>query len=730
MTQTTKKRNYFLVLMLAIFFAASACVFALIGANTVVRAEEPSDAETIVKPTTLEELRAADPAKLAKLESFDERDYDLVPLKDRNQVGTNLCWAFATTAAVEINILRNGLDPTLTNETIDFSEKYLGWSRVNRDGSVDPLGNTDGFTYSGSGDSWSQIGSPADAAQIMLQWVAPVNQTVPTLTDINSDENARIKSRSDVAFYAEEAIFLDVTDRNAIKEAIIKYGAVTSSFKFAHSSYRNAKYYSGKNVSDPATHACVIIGWDDTIDKNLFQGGTKPSENGAWILRESYEESSHGGDGCFYLSYNTDFPQNTVIAYNMARTTDYDNNYYYDGNIKSTLSIKSSGTTSAAAVFKSKSNLESKKVELLKAVNIGVDTVTGSKTLKVDIYTGVAAASDPQSASNNPTSGTLRVTKEVTINSNGGHLVTLDEPIELREGEYFSVVASVTSCGIMSCSVNGMNADNTRTYFYDNVKKVWKNMLDYDITGVARIKAFTVEEVDERTDLYKCSVSIENNEFSYTGSAIAPAVTITNGNVTLTSDDYTVTYEDNIYVGQATATVTGKGNYKGTVRLTFNIVRANRIITVIIEDRTFGESYNEPIVSGEGIDEGDVGFMYSDAIDGDYSTNVPTAVGTYYVIAIIRESANYLMATSEPVQFKILASGQQDDDGNSGDNGDNNDQEPEPGKDDFTPPQGMCATFTFGGGSGLGMGVGVAAFALILALSLALVFRKRATNKK
>ena len=58
----------------------------------------------------------------------------------------------------------------------------------------------------------------------------------------------------------------------------------------------------------------------------------------------------------------------------------------------------------------------------------------------------------------------------------------------------------------------------------------------------------------------------------YTGSAIEPTVTVKDGRKTLTAGtDYTVTYKDNTNVGTATATVTGKGNYTGSVEAKFNI---------------------------------------------------------------------------------------------------------------------------------------------------------------
>lgn len=59
---------------------------------------------------------------------------------------------------------------------------------------------------------------------------------------------------------------------------------------------------------------------------------------------------------------------------------------------------------------------------------------------------------------------------------------------------------------------------------------------------------------------------------TYTGAAIQPTVTLTDGETTLTlGTDYTVAYSNNTNAGTATVTVTGKGNYAGTATATFTI---------------------------------------------------------------------------------------------------------------------------------------------------------------
>lgn len=65
--------------------------------------------------------------------------------------------------------------------------------------------------------------------------------------------------------------------------------------------------------------------------------------------------------------------------------------------------------------------------------------------------------------------------------------------------------------------------------------------------------------------------SIPNQK--YTGSKITPNISVKYNNKTLVKNkDYTISFEKNTYVGTATATIKGNGNYTGTKSITFKIV--------------------------------------------------------------------------------------------------------------------------------------------------------------
>jgi len=72
----------------------------------------------------------------------------------------------------------------------------------------------------------------------------------------------------------------------------------------------------------------------------------------------------------------------------------------------------------------------------------------------------------------------------------------------------------------------------------------------------------------------------------YTGSAVNPYFWIADGKTVLEKDkDYTVEIKDNVEIGTGTVTVTGKGDYTGTITKTFEIDP----VTVIAESVTIGK---------------------------------------------------------------------------------------------------------------------------------------------
>lgn len=86
-------------------------------------------------------------------------------------------------------------------------------------------------------------------------------------------------------------------------------------------------------------------------------------------------------------------------------------------------------------------------------------------------------------------------------------------------------------------------------------------------------------EIAEQS-LKLAAITLENSSYTYTGTEIKPKVTkVTVGDKTLIeTEDYTVSYSDNVNAGTAKVTITGAGNYTGTKEETFTIDKADLTI--------------------------------------------------------------------------------------------------------------------------------------------------------
>lgn len=106
------------------------------------------------------------------------------------------------------------------------------------------------------------------------------------------------------------------------------------------------------------------------------------------------------------------------------------------------------------------------------------------------------------------------------------------------------------------------------------------------VTGIGNCsgtatKTFTIEPIEIT------SATLSNTVYSYTGTELKPEVIVKYGEKTLVSGtDYLITYRDNLNVGTATATVTGIGNYTGTIKNTFEIT-VQVITDAVLETDSF-----------------------------------------------------------------------------------------------------------------------------------------------
>ena len=101
---------------------------------------------------------------------------------------------------------------------------------------------------------------------------------------------------------------------------------------------------------------------------------------------------------------------------------------------------------------------------------------------------------------------------------------------------------------------------------------------NYTITFVAGVLTVNAKTVKDEPGVGESQIIIELSptEYAYDGNEKKPAVTVKDGETTISSNEYTVSYANNVKVGTATVTITDNagGNYTVSGKKTFVIYRA------------------------------------------------------------------------------------------------------------------------------------------------------------
>ena len=150
-------------------------------------------------------------------------------------------------------------------------------------------------------------------------------------------------------------------------------------------------------------------------------------------------------------------------------------------------------------------------------------------------------------------------------------------------------------------------------------------------------QAETVKVYIRQAGIARADVAVAGESFTYTGSPITPAVSVTlkNGTQLMKDRDYTLAYTNHTNAGTATVTVTGIGNYIGTAKKTFVISKAAapEISWPTASAITCGEKVSDSRLSGGSTQYGT--FAWSDAV----KDTIPT-VGTSSYKVVFTPSAD------------------------------------------------------------------------------------------
>ena len=534
------------------------------GSRYVATGYRQLDEEYQIIPDVLSNDNSSiDGMEIAKAATYPAayRTENLPAVRDQGIYG--VCWSFSTISLIETNLIKKNL----ASSDIDLSELHLvnyTYNCVN-----DPLGGLEGDVnkFDTSYGSVMQYGGNVEmAANSLLDWEGAVNEDVVpyTIDYIRQVENEQLNDSlaygKDVA-HVQNFYRVNITSRDDVKKAVMDYGAVSISYFSDQSSDWSTDNYNSSTAAYycpnayTSNHAVTIVGWDDDYSADNF--ATTPDGNGAWIVRNSWG-SYYGKEGYFYLSYYDKSIYTVGYALEAELSNNYDNNYQYDGAMLYGY-MGYGGSNKYANIFEAKANQDGS--ENIKAVSF----MTGRSTnlnYTVSIYTNLTDETNPES-------GTLAAQKSGITTYDGTYTVNLDSPVEINEGNKFSVVVEVRNASGKTSYLayersmqSGMAGYWCTASAKENQSFVANPYGYWDDFGKARscnfiIKAFTDNET--QTPVVEVeSVSLNKSEMTLTeGKSETLAATVTPEN----AENKSITWSSNneaVAIVDVNGTVTAK----------------------------------------------------------------------------------------------------------------------------------------------------------------------------
>lgn len=459
----------------------------------------------------------------------------------KNQLYGGNCWAFSALAALESCILKaSGKELDLSEENMkNLMELYsdFGWQMDTNQGGYNNM-----------------------AIGYLTSWLGPIDEINDTYDDFST-----LSPLLDSLMHIQNVLFLkrdNYTDNDAIKMAILKYGAVSTGICYYSEYLKGNSYYCYK-IFDYPNHAVSIVGWNDTYSKDNFWGN--PEVDGAWIVKNSWGES-WGDGGYFYVSYcdrklaqvGTSESAYTFILNDSRR---YDNNYQYDIIGKTGYFSSNEDQIYYQNIFKATNN------EILTAVSTYFEKLTN---WDLSIYVN----------------DILKLTQN-GVNDAGYYTIRLNELIPLSIGDSFKIIFKISGNGTFRIPISEksytnkfLSKEGLSFFSYDG--STWFDLYTSSTPSVASIKAFTL--------LNKVNTNITLN---ITDNQINPVEII----ATIVDE-----YGNLVKSGNVTFKIENKDYWaiveKGTCKFYHNFTSGGlKNISVVFNGEIYKESYSSALIN-------------------------------------------------------------------------------------------------------------------------------------
>lgn len=332
--------------------------------------------------------------------SYVPAQYDLrssgyvTPIRNQGQIGS--CWTFSAYGSLE------SVEKKKDGQTFDFSEINMA-------------------THNGIVDANSG-GNNQIAAAYLVAWKGAVMESDDPYPYPAYPENIEVRNGIPAKYHVQDIIFLPSrttsTDNLEIKNAIMNYGAVSTSYYSETSYYKNngktSYYFPEKHIGN---HAITIIGWDDNFSPSNFT--KEPPGPGAFLCRNSWGDY-WGDNGYFYISY-------------------YDPNFGYDSNavfngVESANNYKNLYSYSDKMVNKGFANQQysgNKYTAINDDIISAVGFYTFEQNVSYQVYVEKVVGGNIPNPNNLAASG--------SFSQAGYHTIKLNNKLKLYKGDQFMV---------------------------------------------------------------------------------------------------------------------------------------------------------------------------------------------------------------------------------------------------------------------------------------------------